>query len=143
MINLKKLTTIGAVASCAVLLSACSLYGNNAQPVDDQTGSNSQTAQGEFPKGTITISFSDSGVTPLATTVKSGENVIWLNESSKTIQVASNSHPTHTENRELTNGESVISVESGASATVTLTKTGTWGFHDHLNPKMEGSVVVQ
>ena len=46
-------------------------------------------------------------------------------------------------NKELTNGEFVAELVPGASATVTLTKTGTWGYHDHLRPSTIGSVVIE
>ncbi len=152
MINLRKLTTVAAIASCAFILSACSLYNNSSngnQAPSGQTGqqtggktggSQQQTQQGQTA---ATVTFSDSGVSPATVTIKSGQSITWVNNSSKTIQVASDPHPTHTDNRELSNGQSVLDLAPGASTAVTLNKKGTWGFHDHLNPSVRGKVVVQ
>ena len=76
-------------------------------------------------------------------TIKSGESLTWVNNSSKSVQVGSANHPTHTLNRELTSGEFVTELAPGASATVTLTKKGTWGYHNHLDPSVTGKVVVE
>ena len=147
MINLRKAAAIGSVAIFGLLLSACSLYktSSNGESTGTDTGqqqSQGQTQQSQGPSA-ATVTFSDSGVSPATVTIKSGESITWVNSGSKAVGVASAPHPTHTDNRELTNGQSVLEIAPGASATATLTKTGNWGFHDHLNPSVGGKVSVQ
>ncbi len=145
MINSRKVAIIAGVASMSLLLSACSLYptSNQTQTQTQNQASGAGQTQNQPAQGSQVVTFTDSGVNPAQVTVKSGQTVTWTNNSSKTVQVASNPHPTHTANRELSNGQSVLDLASGKSASVTLTKTGTWGFHDHLNPSTVGTVIVQ
>ncbi|SRR3989344_828539 len=141
MINIRKTAILGAIFSSALVLSACNLYktqssGNGGTVTQTQEQQQTQTAAG-------TVTFSDSGVSPSTVTIKSGESLTWVNNSSKSVQVGSANHPTHTLNRELTSGEFVTELAPGASATVTLTKKGTWGYHNHLDPSVTGKVVVE
>jgi plastocyanin len=80
-----------------------------------------------------------SGFSPAVITVKSGGSLTFKNSSNATIQVDSNPHPEHTDNPELNVG--VIS--PGGSKSVTLTRTGTWTIHNHLDPSHQATVVVQ
>lgn len=144
MINFKKAAILSAIASSALVLSACNLYKTSS--TGNQTGT-TQTAQEQQPAQTgesaATITFSDAGVSPAEVTVKSGESITWTNNSSKKVQVASDNHPTHTINQELTNGQFTTELAPGGLVTVTLTKIGSWGYHDHLNPSVKGKVVMQ
>ena len=147
MINIRKSAIVGVVAVFGLLLSACSLYKTSSNT--DQTGAGDNTqqqSQGQSKQqgqAAATITFSDSGVSPATVTIKSGEAITWTNSGSKAVQVASDSHPTHTDNRELSNGQSGLQIASGASTTVTLNKTGSWGYHNHLSPSTRGKVVVE
>lgn len=146
MINLKRAAILGAIASSALILAACDLYkqGEESRNGGGQTQEQTQTqTQGEQPQAVATVTFSGSSVSPATVTIKAGESVILANSSSKQVQVGSDPHPTHTANQELSNGQFTLSIASGASATVTLNKVGTWGYHDHLNPTVKGTVVVQ
>lgn len=147
MINLRKSAVLAGVAACALLLSACSLYKTSSNGESTGTDTGQQQSQGQTQQSqgqaAATVTFSDSSVSPSTVTIKSGESITWTNSGSKAVDVASAPHPTHTDNSELTNGQSVLSLAPGASSTVTLTKKGTWGFHDHLNPSAGGKVVVQ
>ena len=141
MINIRKTAILGAIFSSALVLSACNLYktqssGNGGTVTQTQEQQQTQTAAG-------TVTFSDSGVSPSTVTIKFGESLTWVNNSSKSVQVGSANHPTHTLNQELTSGEFVTELAPGASATVTLTKKGTWGYHNHLDPSVTGKVVVE
>ncbi|MEX0616380.1 MAG: cupredoxin domain-containing protein [Candidatus Woykebacteria bacterium] len=86
-----------------------------------------------------TITFSDSGFSPANTTVKAGSKVTFVNNSSKEVQPASDPHPIHTANPELNAG----SIAAGSSKTVTLTKTGSWGYHNHLSSGQRGTIMVE
>ncbi|MGB2786756.1 MAG: hypothetical protein WBB94_00035, partial [Candidatus Saccharimonadaceae bacterium] len=60
--------------------------------------------------------------------VKKGQTVTVKNQSSDELEFASDEHPSHRQQPELNIG----STAAGASTTFTPTKTGTWGFHDHI-----------
>jgi len=84
------------------------------------------------------ITYSNSGFTPNTITIKAGDPVTVKNESSRTLDFASDDHPTHKNNSELNVGD----IESGKSATFTM-KAGTWGYHNHLNASDTGTIIVQ
>ena len=87
-----------------------------------------------------TITFSDSGFSPSTITVKSGSTVTVKNSSASTsLDFDSDPHPVHTDNPELNIG----SIAPGSSKSFTVTKTGSWGYHNHLNPSQRGTLVVQ
>jgi len=85
-----------------------------------------------------TITYSDDGFSPADLAVKEGTKITIKNDSSRTLDFASDDHPTHLTNSELNVGL----IEPGASKNFTPSK-GTWGFHDHLNASATGQIVVE
>jgi len=65
--------------------------------------------------------------------------VTFNNNSAVAIQLQSNPHPLHTDNSELNIG----TIAPDQSKTATLTKTGTFGFHNHLNPSERGTITIR
>ncbi len=98
----------------------------------DTTPSTEQTSA-------ATITYSNSGFGPATVTIKSGGKVTVKNTSSRTIDFNSDPHPAHSDNSELNIG----TVSADSSRTFTVTKTGTWGYHDHIDPTQTGNVVVE
>lgn len=94
----------------------------------------------ESPAATTTISISDTGFTPAKIVVKAGTTVTFMNNGQALHRPASNPHPTHTD---LAGFDAQKGLATGESYSFTFTKVGTWGYHDHLNTSMAGSVVVQ
>lgn len=86
-----------------------------------------------------TIRFTDSGFSPATLTVKVGATVTIRNDSDRTVDFSSDPHPTHTLYPFLNAGD----IAPGKSATVTVPRAGSFGYHDHLNPSMKGTIVAQ
>ena len=103
------------------------------------TTSTDTTPPTEEQSSAATITYSDSGFGPATVTVKSGGKVTISNNSSRTIQFNSDPHPSHTQNSELNLG----TVAPATSKSFTVTKTGTWGYHNHLNQTETGNIVVE
>lgn len=142
MINFRKIALIGAVVSSAFLLAACYKSTTSGKPAGGTPQAQVQETT-QIPEGAVKITLADSGFAPGQVTVKAGGKLTWVNNSAKKIQIGSDPHPTHTANSQLSNGQFVLEIAPGATATVTLTKKGTWGYHDHLNPGVRGKVVVE
>lgn len=87
----------------------------------------------------ITITYTASGFSPASVTLKSGQQVTVVNNSGRSLQLSSNPHPAHTQNSELNQS----TLASGRSQTFTMTKTGTWGYHNHLDDDHTGEITVQ
>lgn len=129
-----------------VLLRPDDKDNNNNQTTPDTT--NQQTTnepeaannQADNDSGSVqTVIYDQNGFSPEMLTSKVGEKMNIENKSSSTIEVNSDPHPSHTENPELNVG----AIEPGATKSVTLTTTGTFGFHNHLQPDEKARVVVQ
>lgn len=99
---------------------------------------------GETPEAEsrLTITYNGSVFSPVSATVPSGGKVTWVNNSSKELQVGSTPHPVHTDNQEVSGGKYTLDIKAGQSATVAVTKKGTWGYHNHLNPSVRGTLGV-
>lgn len=111
--------------------------GNNQNPM---ANNNQNPAQTTVPQSPNTIIYTDNGFSPGTITVKVGTPVTFINQSSEDMWVASNPHPIHTD---LSGFDEKQSVSNGGSYTYTFEKAGTWGFHNHKNPTMTGTVIVQ
>lgn len=137
MLDLRKGALVGAVVSSALFLAACNLYKSplTSQPPAGQQEPISQ----QQPEPASVITYSDDGFSPSEIKVKVGEAVGFKNNSSGGVQVNSVPHPVHTSFPELNIGV----VASGETKSVTFTKSGTYKYHNHLNPGQGGTIVVE
>lgn len=132
----------GVIVIALIAAGAWVLISNNStQPVNTPTppAANQNSQGNEEELAAVTITYSDTGVSLSAKTMKSGEKVKVINQSQKTIDVSSNPHPVHTDNSELNAGD----IEPGGSRTFTLTTKGEWAFHDHYDPSKGGTIKVE
>jgi len=136
---------------------------SNQQPVTQPTTSepsNQQqpsqqppTSQAPAVKENV-VTYTNSGYSPNTITIKKGETVTFKNQSSRSMWPASAVHPTHTvysgtslsEHCPDTTGTAFDACKGflpGQSWSFTFNKTGTWKYHDHLNPGATGTIVVE
>ena len=115
-----------------VFVSGCTQYGGQTQP-------STTTAPAQPTSTGNTIEITSSGFNPNTLTINSGDTVAFVNRDTRPHWPASNPHPVHTDysgfdaRRGLTQGESY---------SFTFTRKGTFGFHDHLNPSLGGTITV-
>lgn len=107
-------------------------------PAPNPNSGNDGSSAGTTTSIAATITFSDNGFSPAVTTVKAGSTVQITNKSSQLLDFDSDPHPEHTDEPELNAGD----IGPGQSKTFVVTKTGRWGFHDHLNPGFTGTLNV-
>ncbi|MBI2405021.1 hypothetical protein HYV22_02475 [Candidatus Gottesmanbacteria bacterium] len=86
------------------------------------------------------VTYTANGFNPKTVTVKAGTTVVFMNDSSAVMWVASAVHPTH---QLLPGFDQLASVGRGGSYEYTFTKVGTWKYHNHVNPSDTGTVEVQ
>lgn len=90
---------------------------------------------------TATVTINASGVSSKSLTVQSGTVVTFVNNHSRSHQIASDPHPDHTD---LPGFD--LALSPGSSKSFTFTKVGSWGYHDHDDPftsAWRGTIVVQ
>jgi len=131
VIGLIVIVVVAGVAFMAKQPSTKSASDTSNTQASTQASSNQQAA--------AVITYTSSGFSPAQTTVKSGNSVTFKNQSSDEIQVDSNPHPVHTDDTDLNVG----TIAPGASATVMLTKKGTFGFHNHLDPSDTAKITIE
>ncbi len=140
MINLKNITLIGAVATMAVLLSACGSYNTTTTGTNPSSGqSASGAASATADASAAVITYTDNGFSPATMNAKVGQKVVFKNNSSSAIQVNSAPHPVHNLYPELNIG----AIAAGSTGSTSFAKAGTYKYHNHLNPSQTGTIVVQ
>ncbi len=98
--------------------------------------------------------YTDSGYLPKEITIKVGDTVTWKNESSQGVWTSSAMHPTHmvysgTSLQEHCPDAANIyfdeckSSQPGESWSFTFNKKGTWGYHNHVNARHFGKIIVE
>lgn len=90
------------------------------------------------PSERMSITYTDNGFEPADITVKKGTVITVKNESSNDVQFSSADHPTHRENAEM----NLKTLSPGESDSYTASRPGTWGYHDHIDESMTGTVTV-
>lgn len=111
----------------------------SSTPAATTPASTAPAASGTNQKAIATIAYVNNGFSPSSLTVKAGDKVTFKNTSSQAIQVQSNPHPTHTDDQDLNVGV----IASGQSITITVSQTGTFGYHNHLDSSQGGSITIQ
>ncbi len=77
---------------------------------------------------------------PATITVKKGTEVTWVNKDPDSCWIASDPHPIHTG---YTGFDSGKGMKQDETYKFTFQKTGTFGYHDHLNITDTGKVIVE
>lgn len=86
------------------------------------------------------MTYTADGFAPAVLSITTGDTVVFINNSKESFWPASNDHPTHTAYPEF---DAKTEITDGQTYEFTFTKAGEWGYHNHLNPKMMGVVVVK
>ncbi len=127
------LVVVAVLAAGAVLLFDTTSVDKNKSTESDN---NSELADEEVA---ATINYTSDGFSPASVTVSAGSVVRIVNQTDEEVEPSSNPHPDHNGNPELNFGD----IEPSASKTATLTKTGTWGYHNHYHADHKATIIVQ
>lgn len=90
--------------------------------------------------GMETVRYSMEGFRPAKLTVPVGTMIEFVNQSDGEMWVASNVHPGH---EILPTFDQFKGVKKGESYMYTFDKKGSWPYHDHINPALEGIITVE
>lgn len=95
---------------------------------------------GQVKEKAASVEYTPNGFVPKSITVKVGTTVTWTNKDTDDVWVASAPHPQHTD---LPGFDALKGYKTGESYSYTFTKAGNWKYHNHLDPKNFGAVVVE
>ncbi len=90
--------------------------------------------------GTVVVHVTDEGFEPRLVEIGPGDTVSFENVGDKAHWPASDDHPMHTG---YPGFDPKKPVAPGAEWSFTFDKPGKWAYHDHMNPYLEGEVVVR
>ena len=112
--------------TCTALIALSACGGGNVVPVGPSAGTASAT-----------ITITSSGASPTQVTVSQGSRVLFVNNDTKSHNVASDPHPEHSDCPEI---NTVGLLQPGQSReTGNLITVRTCGFHDHDDPPPGGA----
>lgn len=98
-------------------------------------------AVAEAVKKEVTVTYTAEDFSPKTVTIKKGDTLVFQNKTGKRASVASDPHPTHTIYPEF---DQYKTDQRGKDEfRFVFEKAGTWGYHDHLNSNMTGTVIVE
>ena len=139
-----KMQFIAVCAIAIVLLAGC---GKKTESVANNEGNNStqteatttSSAEDVVPVSSLVL-VQDGKFNPQVLTVKKGTEVTWVNKDTEPCWVASDPHPIHNGYPGFDAGKGMIQDETYK---FTFQKTGTFGYHDHLNITNTGKIIVE
>ncbi len=108
---------------------------NSAQPTPASTNASDSANSG---RETV-VNITELGFAPKTVTVKTGGTITWVNTDKVNHTVNSDVHPTHLLYPFLNLG----AIAPGDKKSLVVTKTGTFTYHDHLNPSLTGTIIAQ
>ncbi|SRR5258708_24793979 len=135
---------IGTAVVIVVAVAAFALLSNKtnkptAVSVSSTPMPTSTTASPSAKMDERTVTVTKNGFEPQTLKVKAGTKVTWTNKSGTIVTVNSDPHPTHALWPFLNLG----TFADGSSVSATFDKAGTYTYHNHLDPSMTGTVIVQ
>lgn len=146
--NKTTLAIVGVILLVIIAVAVGLTKNRSAQTVTPSSGpeTSSATTQSTSPAISPThdhgkdIVYTDSGFSPATVTIKVGQMVAWTNNSSRSMWVATDPHPAHTQ---LSGFDAEVGASPGGTYNFTFTKAGTWTYHNHLNPGDHGTIIVE
>jgi plastocyanin len=130
----------------AAALAASALTGCGGGS-DSPTGSTqviSASTGSAGPSG-ATVTITAAGVSPSQVSITIGQSVTFINNDSRSHEIASDPHPTHGTCPGIERGLGTIAAGQ-TKLTQGFANAGTCGYHDHLNAtttSLQGQVVVR
>ena len=121
-----------------LLVSSCSGY---TMPQSDVSMQNPAAKEDSLniKLNKVTVEMTPDGFVPDPANIKAGDTVVFHNADTISHWPASALHPTH---EELPGFDSLGPVKQGDNYEFTFSQAGNWRYHDHLNPRLRGTVVV-
>lgn len=86
------------------------------------------------------VTYTDTGFSPNTITVKSGTTVMFINDASTSMWVASDDHPSH---QKLAEFDMEKGVRRTGSFEYRFANAGIWTYHNDTNVSHKGTIIVQ
>ena len=151
-----KQTIVVLLMVAALLVVGCASEQSAMEDTDREEPGAREPAPEEPSEPVVTgdnVEITAEGFSPETLTISVGDTVTWMNNDKRQHWPASADHPTHA----VYPGSSITKcssapdeifdscrpIKTGDSWSFTFTEAGEWSYHDHLRPKMLGTIVVR
>lgn len=101
---------------------------------------NGEDDNGQATEADHEVVYDGSSFSSAEITVEQGDTVVFVNDSDFGMWPASDPHPQHTDLPEFDAGGNV---QPGEEYAFTFEEVGQWGYHDHSNSSVTGTVIVE
>ncbi|KKU31531.1 MAG: hypothetical protein UX44_C0005G0009 [candidate division WWE3 bacterium GW2011_GWA1_46_21] len=115
------------------------VVGNKEEVITPEENSTEASIPAMVEK-VVAVTYNNEGFSPATVTVKVGDKVKWVNESSNDMWVASAFHPTHEVYPEF---DELKAVPKGETYEFVFDRVGTWAYHNHVKATDTGKVTVE
>lgn len=125
----------------------------SATPSNGMVGGDASVDVGGAQTAGVTVHYGTSGFSPKSVTIKAGEKVTFVNDTTGPMWVASAEHPTHTVydgtdraahcSGSYTGATPFDECQAGSTYTFVFGKAGTFAYHNHSAAQFTGTVIVQ
>ena len=149
---------VGLVIVVLIIIGVSFLGAKKGTPTGEDEGvlRNATVEETPAPNGaqaainTIEVSYTNQGFFPTEVSIKVGDTVNFVNNSSEDMWVGSAMHPDHAlysgtdlkDHCPDTSGTAFDQCGKGNEYSFTFTKIGSWGYHNHSNASRFGKVIV-
>ena len=131
-------------AAALGILAACGGSGGGTNPGGGGTAVVVRDGGASGTSG-ATVTMTANGVSPASVTVAVGQTVTFVNNDTRSHEIASNPHPQHGSCPGIEAGLGVVAAGQ-TKVTHNFGNAGTCGYHDHqddTNTRFQGTIVVQ
>lgn len=133
----KSSVAISGLVIAAVLVLAVA-FAVSRQSGGNQTGT---ASIGGAVTSVAQVNITDSGFNPATIRIQKGQTVIWINQGSGPHQPATDPYPSE---NAVPGFVDDVALAKGETYGFKFNQTGTFTYHDHLNPlQLKGTVIVQ
>ena len=122
-----------------VLIGGYFIFQSNPKPEESSADNNMMEDDKTMMANTATVTYANNVFSPSEVKIKVGDKIKFVNNGTSEIEIASGPHPTHTSYPAFESGPLTL----GATYEFTATEKVTIMYHNHLNAKAFGKIVVE
>lgn len=136
---MKKEFIIGAIAIIVLAVAGVWLVANvSTKPAKSKEGV-SAYVEGDKENIKATLTYTDGGFVPMALTVKSGDTIRIVNNSTIELSMAVGDHEAHEPDSEL----GIPTLDPGKDIVIKVSKVRVSNFHNHIRHDQTGTLTVE
>ena len=128
-----------------VVISGCVGNQNNETVIDNDVGNGNEFI---VTGNSVVVEMTSNGFIPEIVTISKGDMIVFVNTDSAPHWPASATHPTHRDYPQKggcigSAFDACRNINAGENYSFVFHYVGTWAYHDHVNSRLVGKVIVE